>query len=171
MNQYPKSNVRGIGGAIGEEDRIEVPNGAQPGDNSSGKGYQLAENEAFQKMLASLPDEQRAIVNGLSTKKLNEVMQRWQKKRDEQMSSRAAALNQSQRPTAFANNELVVMDAMHVPTQIFSMLRDGGQDIVQEGTWDWGMLKIWMQQNQTPQALQDQLEEAQWKQYQTQVLR
>ncbi|KAF9765425.1 hypothetical protein IL306_002290, partial [Fusarium sp. DS 682] len=60
--------------------------GVQFGDQRFNQGAQRPNNQTFQNMLASLPQEQRQIVSGLTPDKLNEVMQRWQSKRQEQMS-------------------------------------------------------------------------------------
>ncbi|KAJ4268784.1 hypothetical protein NW762_002852 [Fusarium torreyae] len=59
--------------------------GVQFGDQRFNQGTQRPNNQTFQTMLASLPQEQRAMVSGLTPDKLNEVMQRWQTKRQEQM--------------------------------------------------------------------------------------
>ncbi|KAL5626839.1 hypothetical protein FOBRF1_001182 [Fusarium oxysporum] len=59
--------------------------GVQFGDQRFNQGAQRPNNQTFQNMLASLPQEQRQIVSGLTPDKLNEVMQRWQSKRNEQM--------------------------------------------------------------------------------------
>ncbi|KAH7188320.1 uncharacterized protein B0J16DRAFT_317989 [Fusarium flagelliforme] len=60
--------------------------GVQFGDQRFNQGAQRPNNQTFQNMLASLPQEQRAMVSGLTPDKLNEVMQRWQSKRQEQIS-------------------------------------------------------------------------------------
>ncbi|KAF4469947.1 gall11 coactivator, partial [Fusarium albosuccineum] len=59
--------------------------GVQFGDQRFNQGAQRPNNQAFQNMLASLPQEQRATISGLSPDKLNEVMQRWQSRRQEQI--------------------------------------------------------------------------------------
>ncbi|KAH7252415.1 hypothetical protein BKA59DRAFT_160333 [Fusarium tricinctum] len=70
----------------------------QFGDQRFNQGAQRPNNQTFQNMLASLPQEQRAIVSGLTPDKLNEVMQRWQTKRQEQMGLNGGQVTPGQMP-------------------------------------------------------------------------
>ncbi|KAL6915345.1 hypothetical protein ACHAPO_009630 [Fusarium lateritium] len=59
-------------------------------EGQDGEAYHPSQDEGFKAMLAGLPDGQRAIVKNLSVAKLDEVAQRWLKKRNEQIGSKDA---------------------------------------------------------------------------------
>lgn len=182
--------------------------GVQFGDQRFNQGAQRPNNQTFQNMLASLPQEQRAIVSGLTPDKLNEVMQRWQSKRQEQMGlnggqntpgqmqnrppSQMNQMNpnmggqmpvgmqqpqggvpvngnqqQGQMPRFNQAQQLAMMDTMDLPPQVLSQLQ--GQ--IPPEIKKWGPLKLWLQQNNIPPHMRNQLAAIQQKQFQLIVQR
>ncbi|KAJ4237554.1 hypothetical protein NW757_013255 [Fusarium falciforme] len=71
-------------------------NGVQFGDQRFNQGAQRPNNQAFQNMLANLSQEQRATISGLAPDQLNEVMQRWQNRRQENMAMNGGQGNPGQ---------------------------------------------------------------------------
>ncbi|KAG6251237.1 hypothetical protein E4U23_000825 [Claviceps purpurea] len=65
------------------------------GDQRFNQGIQRPNNQAFNNMLANMPAEQRASLQGLSADKLNEIFRKWQSQRHEQ-SLNGGPMNQSQ---------------------------------------------------------------------------
>jgi hypothetical protein len=177
--------------------------GVQFGDQRFNQGAQRPNSQAFHHMLAALPQEQRAIVSGLSPDKLNEVMQRWQNKRQEQMGPNGGQNtpgqmpnrppgqmgqmnpnmggqapvgmqqsqggvpmngNQQQGPMARFNpsQQLAMMDSMDLPPQVLTQL----QNQIPPEIKKWGPLKVWLQQNNIPPHMRNQLAAIQQKQFQ-----
>jgi hypothetical protein len=69
---------------------------AQFGDQRFNQGIQRPNSQVFNTMLANMSQEQRQQVAGLPPDKLNDVMRRWQKSRQEQMGMNAGQVNMMQ---------------------------------------------------------------------------
>ncbi|KAK6706997.1 hypothetical protein SNK04_008005 [Fusarium graminearum] len=172
--------------------------GVQFGDQRFNQGAQRPNNQTFQNMLANLPQEQRAMVSGLSPERLNEVMQRWQSKRQDmgnnggqntpgqmpnrppgqmgqmggqvpvgmQQSQGGVPMNgnqqQGQMPRFNPTQQLAMMDSMDLPPQVLAQL----QNQIPPEIKKWGPLKVWLQQNNIPAHMRNQLAAIQQKQFQ-----
>jgi hypothetical protein len=70
--------------------------GIQFSDQQFSQGAERAANQAFQNMLATLSQEQRAAISALNPDQLNGVMQRWENRRQENMAANGGQGQMSQ---------------------------------------------------------------------------